>query len=304
MHSTVPAPSPYRRRKKRLRYWLRRLIVLVIILLPLAAWYAWDITQELPLEAEGSAPRVATDQPVYVVILGVDERPNDVGRSDTLMLLRFDPGKQGADLINIPRDTRVTYASGKQSKINATYAIDGADFVTEVVSDLLSIPRPYYVKLNFQAFEEIVNQLGGVEIDVDQHYVYDDPFQHLHIDIPAGRQNMTGQTALHYVRLRYDGKTNSDLGRIGRQQQFIEALKQKASSPAYWSRIPKMMSTVRKHVKTNIPEADQLKLAQALYKARENLRMHTLPGTPDEQTSDWLLDQTKWRELTDAWTAE
>lgn len=297
----VPAPGPDRRRRKRPRYWLRRLLFLLILLLPFAGWRAWQFWHAIPLKAEAPAPRVAAGKPVYVVLLGVDERKDDVGRSDTLMLIRLDPGSNSVHVVNIPRDTRITYGSGTQAKINSAYPIGGAGLVTEVVAETLQIPRPYYVQINFQSFVEIVNQLDGIDLMVDRHYVYDDPYQDLHIDIPAGQQRMYGETALHFVRLRYDGVTDSDLGRIARQQQFLRAVQDKLKAPSSWARIPDLIETMRRHVKTNLPEADQLDLARQLWGARENLKMTALPGMPDEESSDWLMDRGAWSEVKKAW---
>jgi polyisoprenyl-teichoic acid--peptidoglycan teichoic acid transferase len=296
----VTRPTARRRAQKRPRYGLRRLLILLLLLLPFVAWKAWAFWESIPLQAEGAAPRVVVSKPVYVAIMGVDEREHDSGRSDTLLLMRLDPTTKKVDVVNIPRDTRITYSSGKESKINAAYAIDGPELTTEVVGNLLGIDRPYYVTVNFNAFEELVNQVGGVEMTVEKHYVYDDPYQDLHIDIKPGRQTMYGETALQYVRLRYDGVTNSDIARIGRQQEFLRALVTKV--PSNWTRIPAMISTVRKYVKTNIPEGDQLKLAKALWEARGNLAMQTLPGTAaEDETGDWLIDQPTWSEVIRAW---
>jgi len=279
-------------------------MILLLLLLPVLIWRAWVFWDSIPLLAEGAAPRVVAGKPVYVAVLGVDERENDAGRSDTLMLVRLDPGTQAVDVVNIPRDTLVTFASGKQSKINSAYTIDGPEFVTEVISDLLGIPRPYYMVLNFKAFEEIVTQLGGVDIDVERHYQYEDPYQNLSIDIPPGRRHMDGETALKYVRLRYDGASNSDIARIERQQQFIKALRDKAVSLSAVTKVPSMVRTLRKYVRTNVPEGDQVDLALTLFGARNNMVMQTLPGGPDDATGDYLLDAVKWKEVTRAWATK
>ena len=289
-------------RRKRPNYWRRRLLVLLLLLLPAAIWKGWSAISGLPIEPEEAAPRVAAGQPVYVIVMGVDEREEDVGRTDTLILVRLDLDGQGVGITNIPRDTLVTWPSGKQGRINSAYAIGGAREVAGVVANLLDIPQPYYVTLNFQSFIEVVNLIGGVEVDVPHHYVYEDPLQDLYINISAGPQTMRGDTALKYVRLRYDGFTNSDIARIERQQQFITAMKEKLSSPVYWSRIPAMLKSVRKHIKTNLPESDQIRLAEAAFKARDQVKMLTLPGEPDDETGDWLFDKQAWNEVIKSWS--
>ncbi len=292
------------RKRKRPNYWLRRLMVLVILLLPLATWRAWaGFKEQIQIKPEAPAERVVASKPIHVVLLGVDERNNDVGRSDTMMLLRIAPKAQTVDIVNIPRDTQIKLGSNEAAKINAAFSVGGADEVTQIVSDMLGIPRPYYVKINFQAFEKIIDKLDGVDIHVDRHYVYDDPFQDLHIDIQPGLQHMNGETALKFVRIRYDGRFNDDISRISRQQQFMEALRQKIANPANIIKVPDLLSTLKQYVKTNIPEADQLMLAEALFKSRNNIRMQTLPGQPDDSTGNWIFDSTVWNEVTSKWPA-
>lgn len=300
--STHPSAAPRRRRRRRRpNYWLRRLMVLLLLLSPGLLWLGWSaIKQGLTLPAEGSAPRVAANQPVYVLALGVDRRTEDAGRSDTIILVRLDPTAQSLHLIHIPRDTEVSLPEGGPSKINAAYAEGGPELVTQVVGRLLDIPQPYYVTVDFASFEAIIDALGGVEITVDQHYQYEDPYQDLYIDIPAGRQVMYGRTALQYVRLRYDGATNSDIGRIQRQQQFIQALQAKLTDPASWWKARDLFKIVRQHVTTNIPEADQLQLVESAFAARGNIKMEILPG--DFAGADWVLDRAAWKELIRSWS--
>jgi polyisoprenyl-teichoic acid--peptidoglycan teichoic acid transferase len=293
------------KRRKRPNYWLRRMMVLLVVLLPVIAWRSWGVVQEaIPITPEAPAPRVVKEKPTYVAVIGVDEREHDTGRSDTLVLVRLDPGTESVTAVNIPRDTRITHSDGSHSKINAAYATGGAAQTTRVLSNLLGIEQPYYVIVNFKAFEELVDLVDGVELTVEKHYQYEDPFQDLYIDIPAGRQTLDGRTALHFVRLRYDGVTNSDLARIERQQQFLKAFL--ARMPSNWIRIPDMIRTLRGHVRTNIPEADQLNLARALWNARNQVAMQTLPGTepePPDQTGDWLLNPSLWNEVKRKWAS-
>lgn len=290
------------RRKKQPNYGLRRLMVLLFVMSPFLLWYTYASARDsLTVKAEGSAPRVEKAKPVYVLLMGVDERKDDVGRSDTVILLRLgrEPGK--IDLVSIPRDTRITL-KGRRAKLNAAYPTGGADLVCEVVSNLLYIPKPYYVKVNLEAFERIIDRLGGVDMTVDRDYHYEDPYQDLVIDIRAGRQTMDGATALQFVRLRYDGVTNDDIGRIKRQQQFIQAVKEKFTEPSTWFTIPTLIGTMKDSVATNVPEKDQLPLARALFDARNAMRMTTLPGTPDDATGDWLLDPARWSEVKESWS--
>lgn len=298
--------SSPRRKQKRPRYWLRRLTVVMILCLPFLFWYGVRAsTAALSLKTEGSAQRVQKGSPAYVLVMGVDERNNDVGRSDTMMLFRLNRTPARVDVISLPRDTRVSLPDDPHAKLNAAYSTGGAEAVLSTVSQLLQIPKPYYVKVNLQAFEMIIDRLDGVEIDVDRNYQYSDPVQDLYIDIKAGKQIMNGKTALHFVRMRYDGVTNDDIGRIKRQQQFIQALKTELAAPSNWGRIPGIITGLRSQVVTNIPVDDQVTLAKAFFDARDTLRTMTLPGQPAEDNSgDWLMNPTGWSEVKKQWTAQ
>lgn len=288
-------------KNKRPNYGLRRLMLLLLLLVPVAIYAFFARAHSVvTVKPEASAPRVEKAKPVYVLLLGVDERKDDVGRSDTMILVRLGREPAEIDLVSIPRDTRITL-DGKQTKVNAAYPNGGASQVAEVVSDLLEIPKPYYVKVNLEAFEQIIDHLGGVAITVDRDYYYEDPYQDLVIDIKEGPQVMDGETALKFVRLRYDGVTNGDIARINRQQQFMQAVQAKFTDPSSWVRIPQLIGTMKANVATNLPEKDQLPLAQALFAARGTIEMMTLPGLPDDPTGDWLLDSAKWSEVRDGW---
>lgn len=299
-------PSPRRgRRRSRALYWLRRIVLLLLLALPFLAWYGWtSFWDSLPVRSEAAAPRVVTSQPVYVLILGVDERDQDIGRSDTMLLVRLGPKRQFVELISIPRDTLATFPDGSRHKVNQAYHDGGPELAARVVANLLKIPQPYYVKVNLESFEKAVDILGGVELTVDRHYQYSDPEQNLEIDIKPGTQVMDGETALKYVRIRYDGVTNDDIARIARQQQFMEAVRSKLSSPVSWWKIPDLILTMRRYLATNVPEADQFGLAESLFKARGNLKMLTLPGEPDDETGSWMLDSSRWNEVVNRWSQQ
>ena len=102
------------------------------------------------------------------MIMGVDRRSDDVGRSDTLMVATVDPAKQTASLLSIPRDTRVKIEGNGYDKINAAYAYGGHELTRKTVENLLDVPMDYYILLDIKAFERIIDAIGGVDIDVEK----------------------------------------------------------------------------------------------------------------------------------------
>ena len=151
----------------------------------------------------------------YVLLMGVDRREGDVGRSDTLMLAAVDEENGRAALLSIPRDTRIEVGSYGYDKINHAYAFGGHEMTLASVSALVGVPVTHYIMIDTSAFERIVDAVGGVDIDVEKRMYYEDPWDDnggLVIDLQAGEQHMNGAQAIQYVRYR-DGE--GDIGRIG-----------------------------------------------------------------------------------------
>lgn len=295
-----------RRRHSAGRYWLRRFVVLLLIAIPTLVFAARSVDLSsllapIALKPTGTAQAVTKDEPTYVLLMGVDEREHDVGRSDTMMLLRLDPKGSKADLINLPRDTRVWLDRSEHVKLNSFYPKGGAEATVNAVAQMLQIPKPYWVEVNMQGFVEIIDALGGVSITLDRDYDYEDPYQDLYIHLKAGEQVLDGKQSLHFVRLRYDGVGNDDISRIKRQQQFIQALQTKLIAPSNLLKVGDFMSIIRNRIQTNVPQKDQLYLANLLFQSRHQLQMRTLPGEGEDGGSDFLFDQSGWAEVQAGW---
>lgn len=305
--STNLPPRTRRRRPSRSKIWLRRLILLFALLVGAVALAARFVDPSLllapmALKPTIEGPAVDRDQPAYVLLMGVDEREHDVGRSDTMMLLRLDPKGTRADLISLPRDTRVWLDKSEHVKLNSFYPRKGPDGTVTAVSQLLGIPKPYWVEVNMQGFVEIIDQVGGVPMTLDRAYDYEDPYQDLYIHLKPGAQVLDGQNALKFVRMRYDGVTNDDISRIKRQQQFIAALQDKLVSPSNLLKVNDFMTIARNRIKTNVPQKDQIHLATLLFQARHQLKTQTLPGQGEDGGSDFLFDAKGWAEVKQQWS--
>lgn len=234
--------------------WLWALGLLLI--LAGGAVYFW--MQPLPASSAQSAD---------ILVLGLDEVEGK-SRSDTLLLAHLDA--QGMVLMSVPRDLRVKFPDGRLDKINAAFALgaaeggihQGAQLASRVVSDFLGVPLPYYVVVDFEGFKQVVDQLGGVQLDVSQPMRYDDNAQDLHIRFEPGLQLLDGSQALEYVRFRDD---QGDLVRIQRQQQLIKAILEKQSAELNsFERIKALLDMVIQHVTTNVPFSKLLELARQM----------------------------------------
>ena len=129
-----------------------------------------DRNKETPKDELLTAKDKAT-----IMIMGVDERSDDVGRSDTLMVATIDPQKNEASLLSIPRDTRVAIPKNGYDKINAAYAYGGEKLTQRTVEDFLGIRMDHYVIINTHAFQKIIDAIGGIDIDVEKRMYYEDP---------------------------------------------------------------------------------------------------------------------------------
>lgn len=250
------------------------ILALLLCVLGTGAWLyrsAHDAAEEIyqPLERE-TAPAfpqsTPQSQPLSVLILGIDERPQDSGRSDILMLLTFNPSRQSSLLLSIPRDTRVLLPGlGKEDKINHAYAFGGVDWAVESVERFLEIPVHYYVQVNMESFEKIVDLLGGVRVVVDRPFSYDDyTFE--------GEMRLDGEAALAYVRMRKEDPLG-DLGRNQRQQQVLTSLLREGAKLTHWSKAPALLDLIRQYVKTNVGWEQMLQAQQYIGSLEQ---IHTL----------------------------
>ncbi|MCX6645859.1 MAG: LCP family protein [bacterium] len=125
-------------------------------------------------------------------------------------------------MLSIPRDTLIHVPRYSFMKVNAAYALGGDDLVRRTVEEFTGVQIDYVITVNYQGFVDVVNALGGVDINVDRAMNYDDRRGNVHIHIEPGEHHFDGQTALEYARFRHDAR--GDLGRIERQQNLIKAL--------------------------------------------------------------------------------
>ena len=228
-----------------------------------------------------------------ILIMGVDVREDDVGRSDTLMVATVDPKYDRASLLSIPRDTRVRIYGYGYDKINAAYAYGGEPLTETTVEDLIGIDIDHYVIINVRSFVKIIDAIGGVDIYVSKDMYYEDPWDDdggLVIDLQKGYQHMDGKTAVTYVRYR---DSEGDIGRIKRQQQFIEACLDKVTSPEIITKIPDIIREIIYAVDTDMTFRELLEIAGAIKAAQKNgLATDMVPGYPlyIDEISYWIPD--------------
>jgi polyisoprenyl-teichoic acid--peptidoglycan teichoic acid transferase len=257
-------------------------------------------------------------RPVNILVMGIkvltadmDQPPSDLaklpyqaevnstfnGLSDTMLVLRFDPGDKKLSIMSVPRDTRVEVGGHGMMKINAANDIGGPALAAKATSQLLGgVGIDRYVTLNAQGVRELVDALGGVNVYIPKDMKYQDDSQHLYINLKAGKQHLNGNQAMNLLRYRHD--KNGDIGRIQRQQMVMRALMEQSLNPATVARMPKILNVIQSYVDTNLSVEELVALVGFGAKVnRANVQMLMVPGnfsTPEEyEASYWLPDYAR-----------
>ena len=308
MSKKTPKYKPAHSKKNDYSFWIWAL-VLVFLAAGIGAgfYFASSSLFDKPEKRVRTEPRpyqpteallVAKDK-TTVMIMGVDERKDDVGRSDTLMLATVDPKKKSASLLSIPRDTRVHIPGYGYDKINVAYSLGGHNLTQDTVEEFLDTPVEHYVLIKVPAFKRIIDAIGGVDIDVEKRMEYVDEWDDdggLVIDLYPGPQHMDGATAITYVRYRDE---EGDIGRIERQQKFMKAVMDQVMSPSIIPRLPSIIREVMSSVETDLSFRQCLELAGALKEAQSNgLKTKMVSGRPlyIDEISYWIPDLYDTRE--------
>ncbi len=242
-----------------------------------------------PIEPDPDSNIPSTDEFVKggrqnIVLFGLDE--GTIGakeeynrhRSDTIIVASIDKKNKDFKILSIPRDTRVRISGVGVEKINAAMAYGGADLAVKTVKNLLGVPIHNYIVVKLSSFRNIVDALGGVEVDVKERMKYIDPsIGGVKIDIPPGKQHLDGKKAEEFVR--YRGYADADIGRVKAQQEFMKALINKALRPATILKLPKIIDIVQQNVETDIQPLEYASLANFVRQIKqEDIKMYVIPG--------------------------
>jgi LCP family protein required for cell wall assembly len=211
----------------------------------------------------------------WVLLVGADERPryDDVGRSDTMILLFINPRTDKAAMLSIPRDLRVRIPDHGTNKINASFALGGVELVRRTIESEFEVDIDYYAKVDFGGFVDIVDMLGGVEIDVPdiegrgRGMNYDDNADDLHIHLKPGRQVLDGENAIGFVRYR---KGDSDFARSERQHQFLKAMAEQKLKLRNAIKLTKVAKRALEAIETDMSWRDAVDAGRAVRQIRSD----------------------------------
>lgn len=262
------------------------------ILILMAVFHFIDFRAIGPLLTRRSNARLP--EHVNILVLGLDAG----GRlSDVILVISIDRDENHAHFLSIPRDTRVQIEGAGYRKANAAYALGSADLAVHTFETLLDVKIDGYLVIDFGGFENLIDAIGGIPIEVEAPMKYTDRAGGLYIDIAAGYQVLDGETAIDYVR--YRESIYGDLGRIKRQHGFIWAtIKRLIAKP---DKIPVAINLLQKSLNTDLDLDVALPIAvdfiQSLVLDQQDFM--TLPGRPEyiNGVSYYIADMDKVRDL-------
>lgn len=303
----------HKRRKRRKVLSVIGISLLVVLLVGGGAAFAYvsGLSKSLskgvdPMLLDALVPTDAPEDPFYVLLLGIDgslERDEEgvdggIYRSDSMMLARIDPKGKKAALVSIPRDTLVDMGEYGKNKINAANALGGPALAVQTVSKLAGVPISHYAEINFDGLTNIVDTLGGIEVDVPIEIDDDEAGGHL----DSGRQTLDGAQALILCRSRhaYDDYGAGDLYRAANQRVVLSAIAHKLLSSDAFT-IANSIQSLAGCVTTDMSVDAIVGVAQSLrgMDASTDLYTAVMPTTSEYKDGGWyeVVDEQAWETM-------
>lgn len=272
------------------------LILTVLILVTLSGIYLFSFISSLNNSDVIAGVKPRANETVNILLLGMDIGDSEnisntsARRTDTMILLNYNPRTDNIKVVSIPRDTLIEVENAHDGegnyipywKINAAYALGGEEEVIEQVEGLLDITVNYLIEIDYAAFRNLIDAVGGVEMFMERDMYYDDDAQDLHINFNKGETVLLdGQKAEEFFRWRKNndgtGLADGDLGRIKNQQKFISALIEKCTNPMIVTQIPDILKAIKENVITNMPGTEMIKYGLKMI-SNSGTSMNTLQG--------------------------
>lgn len=236
-----------------------------------------------PILESGVAPDTARQDGVYTILLVGEDLWT--GHTDTILVGKLDTNVHKLDFVSIPRDTLLNM-DGDNRKINSI-CLQAAqlekDPMTELkskVKDIIGFEVDCYAKLDLSAFIELVDAVGGVDVTLDEPLFYDDVWQDMYIDIPAGENHLTGKEAMALVRYRA-GYASADIGRIDAQHKFLKDCARQFISLGNIPNLGKVIDILEEKLDTDLSVRNiAFFIRQTLMCSSDDINFYTMPIAP------------------------
>lgn len=262
-----------------------------------ALWFSGQLNERLSM---GDQQDAAVDdvlsspiagEPFYMLLLGSDSREGsgtsgnaaesgDNQRSDVMILVRVDAKNKQVTMVSIPRDTPLTLEDGGIVKLNEAYNIGGAAYSIKAVSDLTGVPITHYAEVHFSEFQDLVDKLGGVEVDVPIELSYKDALTGEWVTLQPGVQTLDGQQAQIFARARHEYETDQDAHRQNNIRTLLEAIITKVLEKPFYE-LPDTVLNLAESVGTDLNAADLVTLAMEYAGGSGSMTMYSCTGPTD-----------------------
>ncbi|PFO00017.1 LytR family transcriptional regulator [Bacillus sp. AFS076308] len=283
--------STLKQGKRRKVKWFRVTLFFLVILLAGGATYAYSVYHNVakavskmtsPLSRDISAKRETkvkfnNSDPISILMVGVDERKGDSGRTDSMIVVTINPKTKSTKLLSIPRDTRTLLVNNdkpnkqRYDKINAAYAYGGINETIDTVENFLNIPIDYYIKVNMESFKDIVDAVGGINVNNKYAFELDG------VSLKKGPQHLNGIEALEYARMRHQDPLG-DFGRQQRQQEVISKIVTKGKSFSTLTKYDDILKALEDNIKTNLTLDDMIGIQSTYKPAAEKIESLAMDG--------------------------
>ncbi|MHA6252390.1 LCP family glycopolymer transferase [Oceanobacillus sp. CAU 1775] len=280
-------------KKRRWPFWVGGIILFFILIGGGLVFYVYSQlgntldTMHTPLARDQDPERQKQIKEIFdekeslnMLLLGVDERPGDRGRSDTMILMSLNPRTDSMVMLSIPRDTYVNIPGRGIDKINHAYAFGGVELAVQTVEEAFNVPVHLYARVNMEGFKQGIDAIGGVTVNNTQS------FSQGGSTFSEGPIQLNGTQALDYIRMRKQDP-RSDMGRNERQRAVITAAMNKAASFSSITKFGEVLDILGGNVQTDV----DMKRAQTLFTGylgtRSNIQTMEISGSGSTINGIW-----------------
>lgn len=231
-------------------------------------------------------------KPFAIALLGVDSDELNKGRTDAIVIGIVDTTNTKVTLFSVPRDLRVEIPNKGLDKVNHAY-LQGPETTVETLQNKLDIPIKYYATINLKGFKDLVDVIGGVEIDVEKEMTFHDRLSDQYVSFKPGIQTLNGTEVLNYAR--YRGDPEGDFARNRRQRQVLEAIISQTADFRNITKINELLDALDKNVMTNMPFSSIVKTAVGMRSMDgESIQQLTMEAYPT------MIDGISYVEINDS----
>ncbi|WP_117168732.1 LCP family protein [Paraliobacillus sediminis] len=278
------------KKKSKKKKWLLIILSVILVIILAIAGFVISVYMDAQKTVDGqihqavdtidtdiAKEKIENEEQLNVLLLGTDQRGDDPGRSDALMVLSLNPADDSLQIVSIPRDTRTEIIGrGTQDKINHAYAFGGVDMTIDTVENFLDVELDYYVRINMEGLEGLVDAVGGItvqnEIDwIDTGY-YEEGYHYT-----EGELNLNGAETMGFVRMRKQDP-DGDFGRTKRQRKVIEGIINQGASVGSVTKIGDILDVLGNNVATNMDFSDMQDLFLNYNNTRHNVSNYMMQG--------------------------